>query len=124
MRTSQRGITLLGALILVAFVGMFVYAGIRLTPLYLEYMNIAKAMDAVKREATGTETPTSIRTALDKHFNIDYIDSLSAKDIDVTKEGAAWTVHASYDATAPFVANISFAVHFDKTVVIGGSSGP
>jgi len=124
MRTSQRGITFLGALILVAFVGMFVYAGIRLTPIYIEYMNIAKAMEQVKAEASGTETPAQIRTQLDKRFNIDYIDSVNAKDIEITKEGSAWAVHCVYDANAPFVANISFSVHFDKTVYVGGNQGP
>jgi hypothetical protein len=124
MRTSQRGITLFGAVILAAFVGTFVYAGIRLTPLYLEYMNIAKAMEALKSDGSSATTPATIRVTLDKHFNVDYIDVLNAKDIEITKEGSAWAVHASYDATTPFIANISFLVHFEKTVMVGGSNGP
>ncbi len=38
----ERGMTVLGLLILVAFVGMFVYAGIRLTPIYIEYMAVVE----------------------------------------------------------------------------------
>ena len=124
MRSSQRGITLLGALILAAFIGLFVYAGIRLTPLYLEYMNIAKAMEALKTEATGADSPVTIRNSLDRRFNIDYVDSLTARDVEVTKEGSGFVVHCAYDATAPFIANISFAVHFEKTVLVGGNNGP
>ncbi len=124
MRSSQRGITLLGGLILAAFIGLFVYAGIRLTPIYLEYLSIRKSLEAVRTEASANESPTSIRVALDKHFQIDYVESVTAKDVEITKEGSGWAVRCEYDATAPFIANVSFAVHFDKTVIVGGNNGP
>ena len=123
MRHSQRGITFIGALILVAFIGLFVYAGIRLVPVYLEYMNIAKAMDTVKADMTTVDSPQSIRVALDKRFFIDAVTVIEAKDLEIKRDGAAWVVRANYDAEAPFVANVSFSVHFDKTVVLGNSGG-
>lgn len=123
MRHTERGITFIGALILVAFVGLFVYAGIRLLPLYLEYMNIAKAMDTVKADMTSVDSPQSIRVALDKRFFIDAVTVIEAKDLDIKRDGASYVVRAVYDAEAPFVANVSFSVHFDKTVVLGNSGG-
>ena len=123
MRNTQRGITFIGALILIAFVGLFIYAGIRLVPVYLEYMNIAKAMDTVKADMTSVESPQAIRTALDKRFFIDAVTVIEAKDLEISRDGAAWVVRAIYDAEAPFVANVSFSVHFDKTVVLGNSGG-
>ena len=123
MRHSQRGITFIGALILVTFIGLFVYAGIRLVPVYLEYMNIAKAMDTVKVDLTAVDSPQSIRVALDKRFFIDAVTVITAKDLEITRDGAAWVVRAVYDADAPFVANVSLSVHFDKTVVLGNSGG-
>jgi len=123
MRKHERGITFIGICILVTFIGLFVYAGIRLVPVYLEYMNIAKALDTVKADLTTVDSPTTIRTALDKRFFIDQVTVISAKDLEITRDGPAWTVHCVYDADAPFVANVSFSVHFDKTVVIGGSGG-
>ena len=123
MRNSQRGITLVGAIILAIFIGLFVYAGIRLTPLYVEYMNVARALERIKSESTGGETANSIRVALDKRFSIDYIDSVSAKDIEINRDGGTWNVKADYDATAPFFANVSFLVHFEKSVSFGGNTG-
>jgi hypothetical protein len=123
MRKHERGITFIGICILVTFIGLFVYAGIRLVPVYLEYMNIAKAMDTVKADLTTVDSPNVIRTAIDKRFFIDAVTVITGKDLEITRDGAAWTVRAVYDADAPFVANVSFSVHFDKTVVIGGSGG-
>ncbi len=123
MRKNQRGITFIGILILATFIGLFVYAGIRLVPLYLEYMNIAKTLDTLKLDMTSVDSPQSIRVAADKRFFIDAVNAISAKDLEITRDGAAWVVRANYDADAPFVANISFSVHFDKTVVLGVAGG-
>ena len=118
MHYTQRGITMLGLLILVTFLGLFVYAGIRLVPVYLEYMNIAKTLESLKSETGGAASPTVIRNILGKRFDVSYITSLDAKDVEIVKEGDFYSVRAAYDATAPFVANVDFVVHFDKTVSV------
>ena len=123
MRNTQRGITFIGILILVTFIGLFVYAGIRLVPLYLEYMNIAKTLDTVKSNMTSVDSAQSIRVAVDKRLFIDAVTVIEAKDLIITRDGAAWVVRAEYDAEAPFIANISFSVHFDKSVVLGVAGG-
>lgn len=123
MRNRQRGITAIGFVILAMFIGMFVYAGIRLLPVYMEYMNIAKALDKLRQDSTGLDSATAIRNALDKTFNIDYVSSIDARDIAITREGNSWAVRAEYDAPAPFVGNVSFMVHFDKTVLLGPPGG-
>jgi len=118
MRNRQRGITMLGLLILVTFLGLFVYAGIRLVPVYLEYMNIAKTLEGLKSETGGSASPQTIRSIIGKHFDVSYITSLDPKDVEITKEGDFFTVRAAYDATAPFVGNVDFVVHFDKVVSV------
>jgi hypothetical protein len=118
MHNRQSGITLLGLLILVTFLGLFVYAGIRLVPVYLEYMNVAKTLESLKSETGGAASPQVIRNIIGKRFDVSYITSLAAKDVEVTKEGDFFTVRAAYDANAPFVGNIDFVVHFDKSVSV------
>jgi hypothetical protein len=112
--------TFLGLLILVAFVGLFVYAGIRLTPVYLEYMNVAKAMESLRTEQVGTD-PKALRIALERRFDIDDVQSIRARDVEFTREGSTWIVRAAWERTADFVANVSFLVTFDKTVEVPAS---
>jgi hypothetical protein len=118
----QRGITAIGLMILISFIGLFVYAGIRLAPVYLEYFNVVKAIEALKTEAdTG---PVAMKRTLEKHFDIEDIKSLSYKDVEFSKEGSGWRVRAAYDAETPFIGNVGFIVHFDKTVNLSGPPGP
>ena len=123
-RRRERGITMLGALILIVFIGLFVYAGLRLTPLYLEYMNVSKALNRLAAQVDSSATPDQLRRAIEKQFDIDDVKSLDWHDIELTKAGGTWTVHAAYDARAPYISNVGFTVHFEKTVTVGPSGGP
>ena len=123
MRFRQRGVTLLGWLILLTPLVVVGYAGVRLLPVYLNYMKVVRALNLVASDAGGSSDPRSIRTTIDKHFEIDMVDYPTSKDIKVTRSGNGWDVEASYDDEAPLFANISLHVVFDKTVHAGGS-GP
>ena len=120
MRNRQLGVTAIGWLVLLTPVAIVVYAGIRLAPVYLNYMKVVKAMDQAGSELKGGANPQSIRTTIDKHFEIDMVDYPTTKDIKITKDGGSWIVESQYDDEAPLFANLSLRVSFDKTVKIGG----
>jgi hypothetical protein len=124
IRGRQRGMTLLGMLFLVSFIGLFVFAAVRLTPIYMEYMNVVKSLESLKSEAGAGASVGAIQRSLEKHFEIDDIHSLSPKDVEVTREDGGLAVHAVYDAYSPFIGNVGFVVHFDKTVMVGGANTP
>jgi Domain of unknown function (DUF4845) len=124
MRFRQRGVTFIGWLFLLTPLVVVGYAGVRLAPVYLNYMKVVRALNLVASDAAGNADPRAIRTTIDKHFEIDMVDYPTSKDIKVTRNGTGWDVEASYDDEAPLFANISLHVAFDKTVHAGGGGGP
>jgi hypothetical protein len=124
MRNRQKGVTAIGWLFLLTPLVIVLYAGMRLTPVYLNYMKIAKAMDQAGGEVRGGQIdPTSIRNAIDKHLMIEVVDYPTAKDMKITREGSSWVIESQYDDEAPLFGNVSLHVAFDKTVKIGGGAG-
>lgn len=120
MFARQRGATLLGTLVIVAIVGFGLYAGIRLTPIYFEYMAVVRAMEQTSKEGNGDAvSQQTLRTALERRWVIEDIKSLQPKDIEIKRAGAGYSMRAYYRAEAPFVANVSLVVDFDKTVNVG-----
>jgi len=124
IRQRQRGITFIGMMFLVSFLGIFVFAAVRLTPVYLEYMNVVKALQSLKADAAGGGAVAVFQRALERQFDIDDVHSITPKDVEFTRDGGVLTVHAMYDAYTPFIANVGFVVHFDKTVTLGGAPAP
>ena len=121
MRSRQRGATFLGMVVILAILGFALYAAIRLTPVYLEYMAVVRALEQTAKENAGaTSTPQDLRNALDRRWTIEDIHSITPKDIEIKKVGSGYSMRAWYRAEAPFVANVSLVADFDKTVKMGG----
>ena len=119
MARQQAGITTLGAIILVVFIGMFGFAAIRLTPVYLNYMKVVGVIDGVHAEFDGQKaTRQIIRSSLSRRFDVDSVGVITYRDVKVTAVDGGLEVNAEYDDTAPFIYNVSFTVHFNKTALI------
>lgn len=115
----QAGITTLGFILLVIFVGLFAFAALRLTPVYLNYMKIVGVVNGVHDEFDGQNpTRSALRGSIARRMDIDSVGVITARDVTVTAVEGGFEVAAVYDHTSPFIANVSFIVHFDKKVVV------
>ena len=124
MFRRQRGVTFIGWLFLLIPVAIVGYIGIRLAPVYLNYMRVAHSVEQtaseMKTDDAATLTPLLIRATLGKHFDIESIMFPDVKDVAVTRDGSGWTIEAKYEDTAPLFGNITVTVDFDKVGKIGG----
>lgn len=92
LKQHQRGLTFVGLLIvgiLLAFTGVIVA---QVVPTYVEFMAVQKA---AKKAAAGT-TVSEVRSLFDKSAEIDNINSISGKDLEVSKEGDQVVVSFAY----------------------------
>ena len=118
-RHRQQGVTAIGLVILVGFLGLFAFAVLRLTPIYLNYLKVIGVVDGVYEEFDGQNPSRSeIRTSVRRRFGVESVDEIHYKDITVTSVDGGFEVVAMYDHTAPFLANLYFTVKFDKRVVV------
>jgi Domain of unknown function (DUF4845) len=119
MRHSQRGVTLIGWIILLVPLAICVFGVIRLTPIYLNYMSVVKNLNLIASENKGeTSTADSLRGSLYKHFQVAYIEHPDPKDIDIHREDGHWVVIADYEDVAPLFANLSLLVQFHKEAAV------
>jgi hypothetical protein len=125
MRRYQRGITTLGWLILLIPVAIVAYAGIRVTPIYLNYMKVVHSLEQVATEVPGdSATADAIKVSIGKHFDTDSLDYPDVKDLKITRTDGVWSIEANYDDQAPLFANLAILVTFDKIVKLkGGADG-
>ncbi len=118
-RRRQAGMTTLGLIILVVFVGLFAFAAIRLAPVYLNYFKVAGVINAVGEEFDGTGASRSaIRSSVSRRFDIESVSEIRAQDVKVTSVDRGFEVAAVYSHKTPFIANVSFVVDFDKRVTV------
>ncbi|SRR5712671_5245617 len=118
-RRPQQGMTFIGLLCILVLVGTIGYAGVRLVPVYLNYMKLARTMESAAAEFKGeTGSLDGVRKSLDRHWAIEDITAVDQKDIEITRDDNGLQLHVAYDDAVPYIANVSLSVHFDKTVKV------
>jgi len=126
MKSKQSGITLIGFLVVMAIVGFLAYMGMKLLPSYSEYMGVVKAMNQVTTEGTNGKSLDEIRRGLMFKMGFQYVDDATIKPADITivrNSGGANQLRVAYDKQIPFMYNIDFLLHFDKSVPLQGNVG-
>jgi hypothetical protein len=121
MRARQRGVTFLGWVVLLVPVAIVFYSGIRLAPIYLNYMKVVRCLEqtAAGAKADDSLTRQSLRISLEKQFEINSLDFPSLNDITIDRADGRWTMDAAYEDVAPLFLNLAIVVKFDKSVQIG-----
>jgi hypothetical protein len=121
--SSQRGLTLLGFLMVLGVVGFFAFIFMKLFPVYSEYYSVAQSMEAVQLEpGVATMPPERIRILLDKRFNISYVESVKPENITIKRE-KGYNLRIAYEVRRPLLYNIDFVAKFDKTVDLTRQGG-
>ncbi len=118
-QAHQAGVTTVGFLILAVFIGLFAFAGMRLSPVYLNYMKVAGVLDGVFKEF-DSQNPSraSLQKSIRRRFDVESVTVITARDIKIVNESGGFRIEAVYDHMAPFIGNVSFSVHFDKKVLV------
>lgn len=116
--TKQRGISLMGWLVILILAGFFASIAFKVLPHYMDNRALDKVISSVDREAA---TGLRIRSVgefynhVEKNMQINNIRDLKAADImEIRAEGADFYVHLEYEVREKILKNIDLVVSFDK----------
>jgi len=117
MLKQQRGVTFGGFIIILILLAVAAIFSMRLIPAYMENGKIQKAFDAIVHDpAMQTATVAEIKNSFYKRaIAIDNVDTLTAADIEIGKEGGTLTLSASYSKKIPLAGNISLLLEFNPS---------
>ena len=118
MRKRQSGMTFIGLLLILVPIGILVYAGIRLTPIYLNYYRVVQAVTQVATENKDNPQVTQdvMRNSLARRFDVQYIEHPTTQEIQFRRDDGVWTINADYEDIAPLFGNVSLLMQFHKEV--------
>jgi hypothetical protein len=94
--------------VIVVFVAI---AGLKIAPAYIEYFTVKKAIVGVA-QATGKGTVAEVRQGFDRRAQIDDIDVIAGKDLEITKEGNEIVISFAYPKRISLFGNVSVVIEF------------
>jgi hypothetical protein len=115
----QRGASLIGWLVILAFIGFVALVVIRIVPVYVEALTVRSVLNGLQddRELIGNDR-NAIMQSLQKRFDINDVKSVKRDDIVIESSGGGITVVVDYEARFPLAGNIDGIAHFRDQVTI------
>ncbi|UTW07050.1 DUF4845 domain-containing protein [Pseudomonas benzenivorans] len=113
---SQKGLSVLSLLFVLAVVAFLASAVFKMLPHYLDYMSMEKIITSV-----GTDQSLDIKTVSDfyghvgRGMEVNSIRDVSLKDIlKVKVENNEFIAHLQYEKREPLIQNLDLVARFDK----------
>jgi hypothetical protein len=110
--TTQRGLTLMSLLFWGVIVAFLATVAIKVLPTVLEYYTVQKVLDRIV--TNNPSTVPAVRAEFDRATQIEYsIQSISSKDLLVTKENDKLVISFAYDKQIPVAGPVYLLIKYE-----------
>ena len=83
----QSGMTLIGMLLIVIVIAFMGLIAMKVVPMYIQYYTIKSTIESVRKEPQLAQmSPSDIQNAIQKRFDIGYVDKVKARDLKIKNE--------------------------------------
>lgn len=114
----QTGLTLIGFVIVLAVVGLFVYVGMKLVPMYVEYYSVRQALKGLAGEpGIAEQDPARIKDLFFRRLYMSYSENVKSEHVKLERsaEGVGWNMTVSYELRRPLIANLDVVGKFEAS---------
>ncbi|HSH72448.1 MAG TPA: DUF4845 domain-containing protein [Methylophilaceae bacterium] len=111
---KQQGMTFLGLIIVLSLVLSVLLAGIKITPAYIEYISVKKALKKIGNESSFPEmSKKEIIDEFDRSAVIDNIEVVKGSDLVISAGNSGQKiVSVEYQVVKPLAGNLSALMDF------------
>ena len=114
---KQKGLTLIGFVIVLSFVLFIAFIGMKIGPIYMEYYSVVSAMNGVASERGSARlSPYQIRVKVFNRLYVSYAtDNIKETNIKITR-GDEVKLRIAYEVRKPVIGNLDVVAKFDRSV--------
>ncbi len=113
---KQRGITVIGFIMVLTLVVFAAFIGLRLFPIYAEYFSVKQSMEGVSKEqGVSSQSPAQVENALFKRLYINGVNTVKKQHVKVTRKNG-YQLHVKYERREPLIGNLDVVASFDESV--------
>ena len=109
MRNAQRGVSIMGLLSALVIVIVLALFAMKVLPSVMEFRTTKSAIEAIARQA---QNPADVRRAFDNRAAIDNINTISSKDLEVSREGSQVVIAFAYRKEVPLFGPVGLYIDY------------
>ena len=93
MRNGQRGVSIMGLLIVLVIAIVLALFAMKVIPSFLEFRTAKAAIEAISRQA---QSPADVRRLFENRAAVDDIQTIRSTDLEVTRDGNQIVIGFAY----------------------------
>lgn len=82
----QRGMTLIGMLLIVIVIGFMAVIAMKVIPMYMQFFTVKSTVESLRSENIGQMGTEDIYKALQKRFDTGYVEGINPRDFKIRNE--------------------------------------
>jgi hypothetical protein len=125
MKRTQGGMTMLGFLITLSVVILFIFCGMKIVPMYIEYYSVKKMMAAISNNPeSANSSKDQIRKMFRRSLEIDYVKIITPEMLKIETTDSGYNLVVDYERREELVANLDVVGKFraEQAVVRGAAA--
>lgn len=124
MKRNQSGITLIGFIIVLGLVGVFVYVGMKLVPMYTEFYSVKRSLaDLAKEPGAGHMDSAKARDLFFRRMDMSYVDSVKPENFKIVRSDGGMQITVNYEVRRPLIANLDVVGRFNAVQQLTSKEG-
>ena len=94
----QRGITVIGMLLLIIVLAFAALIAMKVVPMYIQYYTIKSTIESIRKEPLVAQmSVTDIQNAIQKRFDIGYVENITARNLKIRQDRGGRVLDLVYD---------------------------
>ena len=125
MKRLQRGMTMLGFLITLSVVMLFLYCGMKIVPMYIEFYSVKKMLATIaSNPESASATKDKIRSMFSRSLEIDYVKVIKPDMLKIESTDAGYNLSVDYERREQLIANLDVVgnFHAEQALKRGGAA--
>ena len=114
LHARQRGLTILGFILVAAVVIIFAMVGFRVVPSYVEYYSVKKALeDTMRGGSVDPNNQQAFRAELARRLQTSYVENVKAADAIIQRSGNQLTAELAWERRLHMFGNAYILLEFE-----------
>ena len=114
LQGRQRGLTIVGFILVAAVVIIFAMVGFRVVPSYVEYYSVKKALDDTMRgDSVDPNNLQAFRSELTRRLQTSYVENVKATDAIIQRSGNQLTAELAWERRLHMFGNAYILLEFE-----------
>jgi hypothetical protein len=115
----QRGISVIGGLLVIIVVCFMALMVIRIVPIYLSYFTVKSTLEGLQQDPASRQmSRAELQSTLRKRFDIGYVTVVDAGQVKINDQGRERILSLAYEDRRTLIGNLDIVASFDINIVL------